>query len=738
MIAHLFDPLCTLRSPLAPDPSTHRRPVPWWATSFHWVLSRLAFGLIAVGLLVAILNRKRLQKNLDDVLTLAEDAKKKGMLQESRLRYLFANTTDSVFCLRFDPPLPTNLPVDEQVRRSYDAYLEDCNVVFAREFETDDPSEVVGMLVGDMDSAKDEAAHYAYISTFVENDYSLSNYDMNYKSPDGSDRALCINMVGDVHDGYLHRIWAVEQNVLEMRLTRARLERRKQFQKLVADLSSRLVKVADDDADDEVSACLCEVCRYVGAERSFMFRLNPATRQAEVTHFCSPLGNPFGKTIPLATAPNFWGSLMEGNSIRINDVTKLPDDLGPDKASLEGYGVKSLLVLPMIEEGDVVGGITMGRVLEQRDWSDDDFEEVRVVAELFTSFVMRLRSRRALDEALSKLQKATDRLEAENVYLREEIKVSHGFDSIIGNSKAVLRSLRQVEQVAPTKATALVLGETGTGKELIARAIHELSDRKDRPLVKVNCAALPPNLVESELFGYEKGAFTGADGRKRGRFDLANGSTLFLDEIGEIPIELQAKLLRVLQEGEFERLGGTATVKVDVRVIVATNRDLEEAVADGTFRSDLYYRINSFPISIPPLRERGDDIQILAEHFVKLHSQRLGRDITEISAEMMRQLRHYRWPGNVRELEGIVQRAVISSQGPVLELAAPLLAEADEPQVIETSITGLKVVERDHILSVLEESKWKISGKSGAAARLGIPPSTLRSKMRKLSIERPR
>jgi len=336
-----------------------------------------------------------------------------------------------------------------------------------------------------------------------------------------------------------------------------------------------------------------------------------------------------------------------------------------------------------------------------------------------------------------KLEEATERLEAENVYLRQEIELTHGFDEIVGQSDVVLRSLQLVEQVAPTRTPVLIMGETGTGKELVARAIHEVSDRCDRPLVKVNCAALPANLIESELFGHEKGAFTGAESVKRGRFDLADGSTLFLDEIGEIPVELQAKLLRVLQEGEFDRLGGSKTIKVDVRLVVATNRNLAQAVQAGEFRSDLYYRINTFPIEMPALRDRGDDIQLLTEHFVKSHAPRLGRDVSEISSEMMNQLRRYSWPGNVRELEGIVQRALISSSGPVLDLAEPLIDVTQEPDQHEGTVSDLKLVEREHIVAVLEDANWRISGTAGAAAKLGIPPSTLRSKMKKLSIVRP-
>ena len=394
----------------------------------------------------------------------------------------------------------------------------------------------------------------------------------------------------------------------------------------------------------------------------------------------------------------------------------------------------------MVIAGDHVGVVNFSSMDKVRDWSDQDILDLRVIAELFANFVSRLRSHSDLALALDELSEAKERLEAENVYLREEIQLSHGFDEIVGDSDAILRTLRMVEMVAETDTPVLILGETGTGKELIARAIHQRSRRSERSLVKVNCATLPANLIESELFGYEKGAFTGADQAKRGRFDLADGSTLFLDEFGELPLELQTKLLRVLQEGEFDRLGGTQTIKVDVRLIVATNRDLAESVRAGAFRSDLFYRVNTFPISIPPLRERDGDIEKLAQHFLNMYAKRMGREFRGISSSMMQQLREYDWPGNVRELEGVIQRAVISSNGEVLDLPDPLVVMEEErasTKVVSTTIADLKLVERDHILSVLEETSWRISGPNGAATKLGLPPSTLRSKMKKLDIVKP-
>ena len=285
----------------------------------------------------------------------------------------------------------------------------------------------------------------------------------------------------------------------------------------------------------------------------------------------------------------------------------------------------------------------------------------------------------------------------------------------------------------------LIQGETGTGKELIARALHELSSRSKRPLVKVNCAALPDKLIESELFGHEPGAFTGARGRKRGRFDLADRGTLFLDEIGDFPRELQGKVLRVLQEGEFQRLGGTETIRVDVRIIAATNRNLLDAVGRGDFRADLYYRINTFMIELPPLRERRGDVPLLAEHFVKAHAAQLGKPVRAISRAMLEQLESYGWPGNVRELENVIQRSLITSSEPLLVLDEPLVASRRVSVFEPPSFDGpvdLQSVEKAHIETVLNEAGWRISGDRGAAERLGVPPSTLRSRMKRLGIAR--
>jgi formate hydrogenlyase transcriptional activator len=333
------------------------------------------------------------------------------------------------------------------------------------------------------------------------------------------------------------------------------------------------------------------------------------------------------------------------------------------------------------------------------------------------------------------------RLRAQNLYLQEEIKADHNFEEIVGQSVPLLHVLENVLRVAPTDASVLISGETGTGKELVARAIHSNSKRRDRPLIKVNCAALPTGLVESELFGHEKGAFTGAISRRIGRFELADGGTIFLDEIGEIPLEVQVKLLRVLQEREFDRVGGgKSPISVDVRVIAATNRDLLSAVREKTFREDLYYRLNVFPLRLPPLRERKSDIPLLAHFLVKKYATSIGKSIARISAEALARLDAYDWPGNVRELENIIERAVILAPGPVLDIDPDVLV----PRAVgsqfgdgEQSSPSLEDVERAHICKVLDESSWIIEGPKGAARVLGLHPNTLRSRLKKLGIARP-
>ncbi len=340
-----------------------------------------------------------------------------------------------------------------------------------------------------------------------------------------------------------------------------------------------------------------------------------------------------------------------------------------------------------------------------------------------------------LKTALEEIIGLKQQLEAENIYLKEELKLEGSFNEIVGSSKPLRKVLKQVEQVAKTDSTVLILGETGTGKELIAKAIHNASDRKDKPIVKVNCSSLPADLIESELFGHEKGAFTGALNRKIGRFELANEGTIFLDEIGDLPIGLQTRLLRVLQESEFERVGGEKTIKVDVRVITATNRDLAKLVLENKFRQDLYYRLNVFPITCPPLRDRTDDIPSLVHHFVNKHNPKVNSKIKTVNQQTIERLIQYKWPGNIRELEHVIERAVIVNQGGQLRLGKWFM-DSTMDAIVSDDLRPLETVERDYIITVLEKTNWKIRGKNGAAEILGMQPTTLESRMKKRGISR--
>jgi formate hydrogenlyase transcriptional activator len=394
-------------------------------------------------------------------------------------------------------------------------------------------------------------------------------------------------------------------------------------------------------------------------------------------------------------------------------------------------GIKSTCSIPMISHDQALGTLSVGSLSEAAFTEED----ARILTQVTNQIAI------AVENALAYRQIAElkDKLSEEKLYLQDEIRTEYNFEEIIGESPALKKVLEQLQTVAPTDSTILVLGETGTGKELIARAIHNLSARRERTLVKVNCAAIPTGLLESELFGHEKGAFTGAIAQRVGRFELAHRGTLFLDEVGDIPLELQPKLLRVLQEQEFERLGSTRTTRVDVRMVAATNVDLVQKVAENQFRSDLYYRLNVFPVTIPPLRERREDIPLLVRYFAQKYARRMKKPIDAIPTKAMTALTDYHWPGNVRELENFIERAVILSRGVELEITLTELKQRIKLTAAASSdgFATLEHAEREHIVRALGETNWVIGGLTGAAARLGMKRTTLQSRMRKLGIARP-
>ena len=390
-------------------------------------------------------------------------------------------------------------------------------------------------------------------------------------------------------------------------------------------------------------------------------------------------------------------------------------------------GVSSFCFMPLTTAAHQLGA--MGFLsLEKEAYSETDLEFLQQVTNQVAV---------AVENALAfqQIAELKDKLAKEKLYLEDELRIEHGFEDIIGDSKPLKQVLKQVEVVAPTDSTVLIQGETGTGKELIARAVHRLSGRSERTFIKLNCAAIPTGLLESELFGHERGAFTGAISQKAGRFELADKGTIFLDEVGEIPLELQSKLLRVLQEQEFERLGSNKTIRVNVRLIAATNRDLKNLVEAKQFRSDLYYRLNVFPVTVPPLRERREDIPILVRFFTQHYAVRMKKNIQTVPANTLDILSRYAWPGNIRELENFVERSVILTQGTDLQVPISELQTGSSVSVVST--TTLEEAEREQILRALRESRWVIGGAAGAAARLGVKRTTLQSKVQKLGITRP-
>jgi formate hydrogenlyase transcriptional activator len=484
--------------------------------------------------------------------------------------------------------------------------------------------------------------------------------------------------------------------------------------------------------------------RVVSFDRAAFLLHQPETKTLKLLSMDSDSESEFfhlGKEYDLQeTRVSAW-VLDRQQAVVRGDLEKEQQSAGDERLVAEG--IQSYCVVPLVAMGNSIGTFTVWSETKNR-YSEADAELLQEVANQVALAISNMKSY----EEIAALKV---RLEKENVYLQEEIRTVHNFEEIVGNSPALLELLRRVDQVAPTDSSVLIYGETGTGKELIARAIHDRSARKKRPLVKVNCSAISAGLVESELFGHVKGAFTGAFERRIGRFELANGGTLFLDEVGELPLETQVKLLRVLQEREFEPVGSNRSVRVDVRIIAATNRNLRESISAGSFRSDLFYRLNVFPLEVPALRERRADIPQLAMFFLSRYSRNLGKRMEGISAAATERLSRYSWPGNVRELQNVIERALILSHGPILELETDLIsvsafetlrdaasevaaaAQLTEPS---SSLKTLEEVERAHISAVLQQTRGVIEGANGAAKTLGMHPNTLRHRMEKLGIKR--
>ncbi len=535
-----------------------------------------------------------------------------------------------------------------------------------------------------------------------------------------------LNLVGEVFAHAILRKRAQEQ-----------IEALSRFEQLVSEVSSKLVHLPASSVEGGIQEGLGRIGEFLEVDWCSLAQFSPHASTATLSHAWMRQGVDHSFEIfTTMDLPWFIQQWSRAECVAFEDPDDLPSTAGMDKQNLLEAGIRSALSVPLETGGTVIGALLMSTVRASREWPDKLVQRARLLGQILANALSRKHREERLEEAFAEIKALKEQIEADCTYLREEIEVQHDFHNIIGQSEPLLGTLAAVRTVAPTDVAVLVIGETGTGKELIARAIHEASLRRNRPLVKVDCAALPSSLIESELFGHERGAFTGAHTRRTGRFELAKGTTIFLDEIGELPLEVQTKLLRLLQEGSFERVGSSNTIQVDVRVIAATNKDLDREVQEGRFRKDLWYRLNVFPIRVPALRERREDIPLLVHWFVDKYSKKLGKKIRLIQENDMKRLQAYHWPGNIRELENVIQRAVVNTQGSRLRLVEKLedLPVAEIPVQPEGS---LEAVERSHIIRALEQTDWVVHGPRGAARLLGLNPSTLRSRMKKLGIRRP-
>ncbi|MGZ8429875.1 MAG: sigma 54-interacting transcriptional regulator [Candidatus Deferrimicrobiaceae bacterium] len=508
-------------------------------------------------------------------------------------------------------------------------------------------------------------------------------------------------------------------------------EKRLDFEVLISDLSARFVNIPAGQVDREIEEALGRLLVFFDVDRCGLIEVLQDLGEAHITHVALKDGIP---SVPMATDLIRLYPWSATRLIRDAEVINLhtrdyPPEAVVDRASNEAMKTRTNLSIPLLYGGTVRYLIAITAVREERIWPAEYISRFRLVGEIFVNALMRERADRELQRSLEEVRALKDRLVVETENLRREVLEAMPRGGIVGQSAAIRGVLALVGQVAPRDTTVLITGDTGTGKELIARAIHDISPRRNQVMVKVNCAGLPPSLVESELFGREKGAYTGAFTPQAGRFEIADGSTLFLDEIGDLTPDNQVKLLRVLQEGEFERLGSSKTIRVDVRVIAATNRDLEKDVRDGTFRKDLFYRLNVFPIAIPPLRERPGDIPMLVWYFLQEFEDKMGIRIRKVPKGVMEALVRYPWPGNIRELHSVVERGVITSGGDTLRLQLPKV-----PGGRDAGASTLADAERRLILATLERTGGRVKGARGAADLLGINPSTLYSRMRKAGI----
>jgi PAS domain S-box-containing protein len=523
-----------------------------------------------------------------------------------------------------------------------------------------------------------------------------------------------------------------ERREIELAANEA-LDRKVEFERLIAELSVQFINLPADQAIEAIRDAIRQIGETLDVDRCSFFRIvdGEFTPGPIAWWGRSGVAAPVPATSLKDRFPWTRDAIFEGSVLSFSSLDEVPNQV--DRDSYQALEIRAAVTVPIAVSGQVVGVLGFTMMRSDRAWTEETLHTMRVTAAVLGNILARCESDETLRQAILQIEHLRDRVRVETLYLRRESQDRAGTGVIIGHSQAIRNVLEQARQVAATDSTVLLLGETGTGKELIAAHVHELSARRGRIMVRVNCSAIPSTLMESELFGREKGAFTGALARQIGRFELADHSTIFLDEIGELPPDVQVKLLRVLEERQIERLGSPKGVHVDVRIIAATHRNLEKRIAEGAFRDDLFYRLNVFPIQVPPLRERAEDIPLLVWRFVDEFSKAFGKRVDAISREDMAVLQRYSWPGNIRELRNVVERAMIVSTSTQLSIPLPAVAHPAGKRSLK-----LSDVEREHIQSVLDSAGWRIRGAAGAAALLGLKPTTLEARMAKLGLTRPK
>jgi formate hydrogenlyase transcriptional activator len=543
----------------------------------------------------------------------------------------------------------------------------------------------------------------------------------------------------------LHRLGQILAGVLERKGADEQIHQIEQFERLLSEISATYINLPARQLEGVLRDDFARLSQTLGVDACMLFlaeetkedyvSVKPFVWYIDEKRESNRLLIEWLKQNPRfdsAHAHYTFSQYKKGECVKWSYDKEIPNDAAHEKRAESSLGVKSTLAVPISFAGAIAGVLNVVTTEAHRLWPKDLSHRLRLFGEVFINALMRKQSEERLRNAFAEIGRLKERFEADYLYLKEQIDVGYNFNGVVGKSSAIQKVLMKAKQVASTNTSVLILGETGTGKGLIARAIHNASVYKNRPLVQVNCAAFAPNLVESELFGHEKGSFTGAAARRIGRFEAAKGTTLFLDEIGELPYELQAKLLRVLEEGEFERVGGNKTIRAEVRLIVATSRNLQKEVEAGKFRRDLWYRLNVFPIIVPPLRDRLEDIPLFVAYYVEKYSKWAGKRFDSIPVQIIKALQAYSWPGNIRELKNLIERTVITSLDRNLRVELP-----NQPDGTPEKLRTLREIERESILSALNKTHWKINGIDGAAQYLDIHPETLRARMRKLNIKRP-